>query len=224
MSKTSEIVDAYFQNARRSTYSKGEVILDAEQRSDVYYIESGFVKVYAINGQGELYTHIIYKSGELFPVIWAFNDSIQNVFYEAITPTVVRHTSKEKFLAFANESVEAAYALVVQVSQQFFVYTSRVDNLEYRSARERVVYRLLFMAYRFGVKRPDGVHIELPLTHELIASTINLVRESVSRELEKLEKKQLINCRNRYVLIYDVQKLNQELSDPLDLDVWKTSY
>lgn len=224
MSKTSQLVHSYFQTARRSTYSKGEVILDAEQRSDVYYIESGFVKVYAINGQGELYTHIIYKSGELFPVMWTFNDSIQNVFYEAVTPTVVRHTSKEKFLAFAKGSVEAAYALIVQVSQQFFVYTSRVDNLEYRSARERVVYRLLFLGHRFGIKQADGIYIEVPLTHELLASTINLVRESVSRELEKLEKKQLISYKNRHIVIHDTQKLNEELSDPLNLNMWYSNY
>ncbi len=214
----------YFQTARKSTYSKGEVILDAEQRSDVYYIESGYVKVYAINSQGDLYTHIIYKSGEIFPVMWTFNDSNQNVFYEAVTETVVRHTSKEKFLTFAKGSVEAAYALVVQVSEQFYVYTCRVDNLEYRSARERVVYRLLFLASRFGTKQRDGVHIDVPLTHELLASTVNLVRESVSRELEKLEKKQLISYQNRHILIRDVNGLNNELTDPLDLSMWRSSY
>lgn len=216
-----EILRTYFKGVRRSSYSKGEVILDAEvEHSEIFYIESGYVKVYAINDQGDLYTHIIYKKGELFPVTWAFAGGIRNVFYEAVTDTVVHHTSRDSFVKFVKGSAEAAYALVTQVSRQFFIYANRVDNLEYRSARERVVYRLLFLASRFGTKRADGIVIELPLTHELIASTINLVRESVSRELEKLDKKGIIYSHNRHIVIKDMDRLNNELREPLNFAIW----
>src|SRR3990167_2935810 len=81
----SELINR-FKKGHSLSYRKGEIILRAaEEPSGVYYIAQGFIRVYSITDQGEENTHIIYKAGEVFPLIWAFNDIARNVFYESLS-------------------------------------------------------------------------------------------------------------------------------------------
>jgi len=51
----------------------------------------------------------------------------------------------------------------------------------------------------------------MPLTHEFIADSINVSRENVSRELNKLEKERLIEFQGKYLIILDSAKLRKKL-------------
>lgn len=92
------------------------------------------------------------------------------------------------------------------------VFTDRVENLEFTKASARLISRLLYLSKRFG--KQEGAHIRLviPLTHKDIANTIAMTRETASREFTKLEKKKLIGYENHHIVIYDKQKLEEELS------------
>ncbi|HET7827380.1 MAG TPA: Crp/Fnr family transcriptional regulator, partial [Candidatus Saccharimonadales bacterium] len=127
---------------------------------------------------------------------------------------------KAEFIEKASRDADFSYYVLKCLAEQFQVYADRLDNLEYKSAYEKVVYRLLFLAARFGQAGPDGVIIKAPITHELIAESVNLARESVSRQIEKLEKKGLIIYRQGQIIIKDVTAVSQEFSEPITLDLW----
>jgi CRP-like cAMP-binding protein len=92
--------------------------------------------------------------------------------------------------------------------------------LEYKSAHERVAYRLVFLASRFGKRRGSSVVIDAPLTHEFISESINLSRETVSRQIEKLENENLISRKDGQIIIMDIDKLSKEFSEPITLSLW----
>lgn len=222
MVDTAKPLPSFFKSGRAVRFEKNEIVLpDTDDDPDVFYITDGFIKAYSINDEGENYTHLIYGTGEIFPIEWAIRNHRRLIFYETLSPCELWKVSREQFIRRIHETSEPfSLALIEQMAEQFNVYADRLDNLEYKSAYERVVYRLLFLASRFGKKDGKKVVIEAPLTHRLIAESINLARESFSREFEKLFDKGLVTTKGSTIIILDVEKLRHEFSDPPSLDYW----
>lgn len=218
------VIRRLFTKGQPLTYAKGDRILGYDPHPDgIYYISTGYAKLYSISDTGDEYVHIIYGPGELFPLVWAYLDiHSEALFYEAISDCVVWRISKEWFNHFVTTRAHIAYAVSVQMAQQFRVFSDRIDNLEYKKASERVAYRILLLASRFGIHDGKSILIEPPITHEIIANSINLARESVSRELEKLEHTGIIQRNGHQIRIDDIEKLAASISRPIDLSSWYT--
>ena len=170
----------YFKEGRLLKFDRGEFVLNGgEEPRGVYMIQRGFVKVYLIADTGKESVHIIYKAGEIFPLIWAFKGQALNVFYQSLGPSRLWLLTTDDFNELIKSSHEASQAVIRQLVNQFHILTERLANLEYSSAADRVVYRLLYMAGRFGVKDGRRIIIDAPITHQIIADTTNLVRETV---------------------------------------------
>ncbi|HET6863842.1 MAG TPA: Crp/Fnr family transcriptional regulator [Candidatus Saccharimonadales bacterium] len=210
----------FFDSGRQRKFSAGEIVMRGEEPSGVVIVRKGFVRVYSISDDGNHYVHIIYKTGEIFPLIWAFNDILRRVFYEALSELEVTEVPKQDFLRFIKHNAGAATDVLKQLAEQFYVFADRLDNLEYKTASEKVAYRLMFLASRFGEHQGKTIIIKAPLTHELISQSINLARETVSREIENLEKLGIISHSGKYILINDVEKLSHEFSEPITLNLW----
>ena len=53
---------------------------------------------------------------------------------------------------------------------------------------DRVRQKLVQLAREFGRVNPDGIRIELPLTHDLLAEMVASARETVTRGLDELQR------------------------------------
>lgn len=194
-------------------FQKGEIVMQADEEPDgVYLIEKGYIKVYSILNSGENNQHVIYKSGELFPLLWAFDRPQLHVFYEAMDETEVRRVSKSEFRRLmANDSVVSAH-LAERLAEVFWIYANRVENLGLARARDRVIYRLIGLMERFGKTNQLGeIIIDAPLTQQDIAESVKMIRETASREIEKLERAGILGYRNHRIVILDPAKLRAEL-------------
>ena len=191
---TDKVLVALFHTGRRQKFQKGEMILRAgDIPQGVYFIESGWVKIFALDKHGDEHTHLFYKEGDIFPLIWVFKDAIRNVYYEAFEDTVVWRIPKDEFRACIENHANSAVFLLEHAVNLFRLYAGRIDNLLYSSAYERTAYRLLSLVDRLGEVQKDGTWIvDIPITHQEIASSINLSRETVSRCMERLRRKKII--------------------------------
>ncbi len=217
----SAVVADLFRRGQPRYFRKGDLIVGIEPTpKGVYFIDTGYVKAYSITDGGEEFLHIVYGHGELFPLAWAYREINPELYYEALDQTLVWRISREQFTYFAQHNVTGGYELARQLAQQFQVFTDRLDNLQYKKSSERVAYRLLFLAGRFGKKRSRSVIIDAPFTHELIAHSINLTRESVSRELERLTRQGIIGRIGHRIIIKDIARLGRNVSRPNNARQW----
>jgi len=191
--KDAELVK-FFRTGRQQKYRKGEIILRAgDTPQGIYWIESGWVKIFALDKHGVEHTHLFYQKSDIFPMIWAFKDAIRNVYYEAFDDTVVWLVPKNEFKKFLESHAESAVYMLEHAVNMFRLYAGRIDNLLYSSAFERTVYRLISLLDRLGERKPDGSWIvDVPITHQDLASSVNLSRETVSRCMERLRRKGII--------------------------------
>lgn len=108
----------------------------------------------------------------------------------------------EKLKSNANITFE----FLCKVIEQFALYSSRVNNLELKYGRERVAYKLLLLAARFGKKRGESIVIP-HFSQQDIGSLINLTREMVNIEMLKFEHKGLIKVSRKSIEIIQPKKL-----------------
>lgn len=211
--QTAELVDLFRESGRKITYRKGEFIIrPGDFPSGVFYINEGIVKAYDITKYGDENLLIIRKEHEVFPLIWALTGQERQVIYEALAPTTVLQISRDTFLDFIKNKPDALAPLLDMTIEMYRLHSERIINLEYRSVRERLISFLLTMSHRFGRLTDDGVMIGLPLKHQDIASSINASRETTSRELSALERKNLLVNEQSQILLKNVEALEAFLS------------
>lgn len=199
---------AFFRKGRKRIYHKGETILHAgDEPQGVYYIEQGFVKIYALSKDSTEHIHLFYSDGDIFPLIWAYSGAVRDVYYEALEETIIRIVPKPEFKAFVASDVEVAVTLLEEAIGLFRLYAGTIDNLLYSNSYERTAGRLLSLAYRYGKKTDAGFVIEAPLTHQHLANSINLSRETTSRVMERLQRKGIIAHNKRHIVVTDVAQL-----------------
>jgi len=70
----------------------------------------------------------------------------------------------------------------------------RITALEQSRAREKIMFTLYFLAFRYGRQLSAGNFvIDLPLTHSIIASLVGLTRETTSGEMNKLKQQKIVD-------------------------------
>lgn len=208
--------DFFSKHGRRMTFKKGEIIIRSDNPpTGVYFIEDGYVRIYSITEDGESKLHIIYKPGEIFPLVWAVKSVRKNVYYEAMGNTTLLKVSKTAFMDFTSSTKNNMSALSERMANVFNIHIDRIDNLEITKSYPRLISRLLSLAKRFGEedKETNTVIIKAPVTQNDIANSIAMTRETTSREISRLEKKSLISYKEHLIIINNLQKLKKELSE-----------
>ncbi|MCL4384467.1 Crp/Fnr family transcriptional regulator [Patescibacteria group bacterium] len=202
----------FFNRYRSYPYKKGEIILRAQDSpSGVYYIEQGFIRVYSFTEDGEENLHLIYKEGEIFPLVWVYTNSDLRFNYEAMTDVVLWRANKEDFIRFVDTTDSVAAELIRYIMRGFDIYSDRVDNLSLRHSYARLISRLLFLAKNHGKSLGDKITFEIPITQKDLASAINATRETVNKNLNTLKKKKLITINKKSITIRQPNELEKEL-------------
>lgn len=205
-------IEALLAKGHNASYRKGEVIVRPGDDKEIYYIKSGLVKAYVIGNNGEEHIHVLCRPRDFFPFGTLFAGGRMYTYYAAISDCKVVRVPVDKFTEVLRTNAEASYEVMKLMATQYMTYVARVDNLEYKFARERLAYRLLLLARKIGVQTEDG--IVLPhLSQYEIGSTINLSRESVSRELSRFERLGLIAHLSGSIVIKSKDGLKRELGN-----------
>ncbi len=205
-------IDRFFADKRTVEYQKGEIIVRVgEVPAGVYWIRQGYVKAYSLTEAGEQNLHFIYRQQELFPFVWAVHNREPRSYYEAMGPVTVQRAGRDEFVSFLEQRPAATMELLRYATAMLRASFDRVNNLEFTTAYPRVIVQLLFLAKRFGAEQDGAVTFDIPITQQDIADSINVTRETASKELNVLAKKGIIDCKDKYSLtIHDLDELKRE--------------
>lgn len=200
---------AFIRQFPTTQFEKGTTILLREETPDIVYgIKSGFVKGYDIDASGSEQLVWLGTKGDFFPVVWAFSLA-QNAqyFFSAFSDVTVYKISREAFLNFLERNHSALFEITQRLVVRFGDATRHINATEKTKAEEKIVHTLYFLSLRFGhLSDPNGNEreVDLPITHQDIASLLGLTRETVTTELKKLKDAGLIYYdKSRFVIYQD---------------------
>jgi len=212
--QASESIDAHFDEGTTKRYLKSEIIVQGdEEPSGVFFIQEGYVKAYSISQLGQQNLLLIQGKHEIFPLPWALDGPQKvGIFYEAMSDVTVKRTSKSSLRTAMGNSPWLTEQILRQLVDAFTIYAQRIQNLGFRLPRERVIACLLDLSTRFGERHGYSAMICAPITHQDIADSTNMTRETASRTIELLIKDKLFHQENYFFVINDEAKLQAELS------------
>lgn len=167
--------------------------------------------MYSLSVNGEELVINTFKPGAYFPMGWVLNDIIPRHFYEALDDVIVKKIPKKIFLKFLEENPEVLLNLTKQIYYGLEGYFTRMEYLMSGNAASRLIAELLILGKRFGKIEKKATIVSLKLTEKDLSSLTGMARETISRELNKLKKKELVFLDKNILKIPDISKLEAAL-------------
>jgi CRP/FNR family transcriptional regulator, cyclic AMP receptor protein len=203
-----DAVDRAINHVVLRTHPANQVmLLENDWGNSVYFILSGWVKIRTYNLDGKEVTLNIVGKGELFGEMAALDEVPRSTDVITLTTTLIGNMPSQDFVQLLSAEPKAGIRLAKLMGRRLRQVNRRL-RLRESDSMSRVADVILFLAEGQGVKVEAG--IEVPnLPHRELSSLSGLARETVTRVLSKLEKKELI-VRDRDLLrIPDMQALEK---------------
>ncbi len=206
-----ERLEQFFRRFKHQIFKKGEILIRADDEPQgIYYLQRGVVRQYSISKDGDEQTLNLFKPLSFFPLMWAFNNTPNTYYFEAIIDTEVYRAPKDQVLEFLQKTPDIMYDLISRLYRGMHGLLSRIEYLQSGDAYMKVIFAILNASYRFGEQK-ENAEIELSITHREISALTGLTKETISRECTRLEKEGFITNTNHMVKIRNVHMLENKL-------------
>jgi CRP/FNR family transcriptional regulator, cyclic AMP receptor protein len=211
---TDKSIIAHFSDGELLQFTSGDTLIhDFDEPQGVYLIKEGFIKACSVSRMGHANLFFVHKAGEIIPLPWALDGvHTTGLSYVAMSNVRILRTSKEKLRKAMGQDSWLSQEILKQAVEVIAVYTQRIQTLEFRTARERIISELLNLAERFGEKFGKTVIINVPITHQDIADSINMNRETASRALGQLFDEGILGQDDHLFTVLDLPRLQEALS------------
>jgi CRP/FNR family transcriptional regulator, cyclic AMP receptor protein len=166
------------------------ILLENDWGNSVYFILSGWVKVRTYNMEGKEVTLNILGKGEMFGEMASLDLITRSTDIITLTEASISSVPAQDFMYLLEHEPMAGIRLARLLARRLRQVNRRL-RLREADSTSRVADVLLFLAEGQGVASTEGIAIPT-LPHRELSSLSGLARETVTRSLGKLEKKNLI--------------------------------
>jgi CRP/FNR family transcriptional regulator, cyclic AMP receptor protein len=191
-----------------SSYPEGAVLfVEGQSPRGVYMICKGQVKLTMTSSEGRTLIVRVASGGQILGLHSTLSGEPYELTAEALEPCQVNFVRREDFLRLLREQ-PAAFASTLQ--QMGDSYKSACQQIRYlglaQNATEKLARFLLEAATR-GQNTPEGIRINLKLTHEEISQVVGVSRETVTRSLSEFRSKMFISTKGASLVIRNMPAL-----------------
>lgn len=204
------ILEDFFQGYSLKKYQKGQAIIWAgDEPPGVIFLKAGNAGQYDISENGQKIMLNIFKPPAFFPMSWAINKTKNKYFYEALDNIECYIAPPDDVVNFLKSSPEIAFDLLSRVYRGTDGLLERITELMVGTARSQLLLEILISTYRFGEIKEDGsAELNIKVIH--LAQRTGMARETVSRELKKLESEGIIRRKNNLIKIGNIDDIHKK--------------
>jgi len=196
------------------TYPSGSVIyLQSEQPDFIYLVKEGRVVLETYSMSGKKRSIYIADSGTCFGELSCF-DQLPN-FCTATTnvKTQLYLISKPRLIQEIYQNPGFSMTLIKTMALKTRLITHLLELMTFYSSNSRVCHSLLSLIQLYGHRTNQGYYkINIKFTHQELAYQTGLSRVSVSNIFLDLTKQGLIEKEKGYLVIKDIQLLQEYLN------------
>lgn len=188
---------------------KGTVLFNSgDPLSGIYFIKSGFIKLYRVSDDGRETVIYLTGPGNLLGLKALISkDARAHHYAEALTDCQIINMTREELFqilsAHPEHLVDLGYAFIERLNHA----ERRVEGFISSDTKTRIANFLLDITIRFGKKTDKNILLPLPLTHQRIAEFVGAYRETVTLAVNELEKMEVIKNRRGRITVTNLRKL-----------------
>ncbi|MGI6604049.1 MAG: Crp/Fnr family transcriptional regulator [bacterium] len=189
-------------------YQRGELLFSQGDAGNyLYIVRFGRIKLYTVSAEGRQQIIRILERGDFFGELALFQNTRQSYCAEAMDDSGICLLPQESLKSLLREKPEIALSLLDAMSVRLAQAEDFIGELTLKNVEGRLASWLLVMAQK-GIPTSQGIRIRLDFTREELAQLLGTTIETVSRRLNALQAKGIIELQgHRTILIRDVKKL-----------------
>jgi len=196
-------------------FERGKTIFfPGDPAERVYFLLRGAVKLSRVYESGEEITVALLRENSVFGVLSLITGQRSDRFYHSVAFTPVELMSapiEQAEQAFA-ENPDLARLMLKGLSSRILQTEMMIETLAHRDMGSRLVSFLLILCRDFGEPIPEGIRIDLKLSHQAIAEAIGSTRVTVTRLLGELREKDMISIHKKRITVHNPVALSQQFT------------
>jgi CRP/FNR family transcriptional regulator len=175
-------------------FRKNEIILQEEDTNEyMYIILDGKVKVVQTTEDGKEILLAIHQSGDSFGEMSLIDGKTSPATVIATENSSVSIVSKKDFYSILETQKKVLNNLLLILCYRYRESWEKIQMLNHKNASHRVKILFLMLSEKYGEKTPEGVTLNIKLTHQEIAEMTGMTRETVTRVIDKWQRDGEIN-------------------------------
>jgi CRP-like cAMP-binding protein len=190
------------------TYGPGDAVYREGEYGDALYIlVSGVMKLFRPYSGSKEATLRLLRSWDIFGHLAFAGEARQRAYAEAVTDCVVTKVPKIFVERAVRQEPRVAFKIMTLLELRLVQYEELVKCLLPRETEVRLANLLPLLAQKFGDRRDGVVTIDLRLTHQDLAAMVASTRESVTKVLNEMRGRDLIEVEAGRITLKDWRAL-----------------
>jgi CRP/FNR family transcriptional regulator/CRP/FNR family cyclic AMP-dependent transcriptional regulator len=196
--------EALARSASRRRFRRGDIIFQKDDPGQsLFIVARGSVRIYVPSTQGADLTLAVLGPGQFFGDLSLLDGRPRSASASALADTSVVAIERSDFVALVRSRPEAAMSVLATVARRLRETDEMASDLAFLDVGGRLAKKLLDLAATSGLRRQDGVLLDMVLTQEELANMIGVTRESVNRNLSLFRRTGLVAKEGRRFVLRD---------------------
>ncbi|CAN5553435.1 global nitrogen regulator NtcA [soil metagenome] len=190
------------------TYRPGDAVYrEGEYGDALYVLVSGVMKLFRPYSGSKEATLRLLRPWDIFGHLAFAGEARQRAYAEAVTDCVVTKVPKIFVERAVRQEPRVAFKIMTLLELRLVQYEELVKCLLPRETEVRLANLLPLLAQKFGDRRDGVVTIDLRLTHQDLAAMVASTRESVTKVLNEMRGRDLIEIEAGRITLKDWRAL-----------------
>ena len=191
------------QQVQRREIQKGVLIFNAgSPGKNVYFLESGQVKIYHLNAEGREALLWFCLPGEIFGLTEVCHGGGRQVYAQACEDSRLLSVDRTLFKEFLATRPAAAMLVIDVLAWRLRSLGHVIEEMVASDVTERVFHLILRLADSYGHRVGEEVHLGIHITHQEMANMIGCTRQSVTSALGMLKRLGVLSFQNHHIRIH----------------------
>lgn len=201
-------LDKIQKTMRVITLSDNEHLFEQGASAEHFYqVLSGQIKLFRVSMEGSERVIEVVQPGQTFAEAVMFMEQRRYPLNaEALGKTELLAIDSSTFLKILEESKEACFRLLADMSMRLHNRLNEIDYLTLQNATFRMVHYLLQQVPKEH-NDDEAIAIKLTTSKSIIASRLSIQPETFSRILKNLSKRGLIDVKGKTITLLDIDSL-----------------
>jgi CRP/FNR family transcriptional regulator, global nitrogen regulator len=189
-------------------YAPGDAVYrEGEYGDALYVLVSGVMKLFRPYSGSKEATLRLLRDWDIFGHLAFAGEARQRAYAEAVTDCVVTKVPKIFVERAVRQEPRVAFKIMTLLELRLVQYEELVKCLLPRETEVRLANLLPILAQKFGDRRDGVVTIDLRLTHQDLAAMVASTRESVTKVLNEMRGRGLIEVEAGRITLKDWRAL-----------------
>jgi CRP-like cAMP-binding protein len=194
-----ERINRVFKNGQNRRYAKNQLVhYSGDPLTNIYLIESGFIKAYTILDSGDTRTILILGPGDIFPMSFSSSMDWENYtiryFYQTLSEIQVMSLPSIDLKHNIDQDSEIMETYMFYLSASNEAIMNQLEIMKNKKAIDKVMMLLPYLIGKAGKEVKPGIfELQLKLSHQEIADLSGVTRETTTTLIKELEKQGIID-------------------------------